>query len=197
MAEMFDYTAKRQLIQMLCAVTFFHGSEFILAIASHGRTNVTLESLLISKHYVLAMLFSLGEYLIESYFFPGLKMYWWVSNSGLVMVVVGEILRKLAIITAGKAFTHLIKRRREEDHNLVTSGVYKFVRHPGYTGFLVWSVGTQIMLCNPISTIVFSVVVWHFFATRIPYEEFYLRSFFGAEYVSYAARVPSGIPFVK
>ncbi|CAM8959423.1 unnamed protein product [Rhodiola kirilowii] len=194
---MLSYTAKRQLLQMFCAVTFFHGSEFILAVVNHGISNVTLESLLISKHYVLAMIFSLAEYMIELYFFPGLKILWWVSNSGLVMVVIGEVLRKLAIITAGKAFTHLIKRRREEHHNLVTNGVYKLVRHPGYTGFLVWSVGTQVMLCNPISTVVFLVVVWQFFATRIPYEEYYLRSFFGVQYEAYAERVPSGIPFVK
>uniref|UniRef100_A0A7N0VFU7 Protein-S-isoprenylcysteine O-methyltransferase n=1 Tax=Kalanchoe fedtschenkoi TaxID=63787 RepID=A0A7N0VFU7_KALFE len=197
MTDMFGYMAKRQLFQMFCAIIFFHGSEFILAVVHHGRSNVTLESLLISKHYVLAMLFSLAEYVIELYFFPGLKSYWWISNSGLVMVVIGEILRKLAIVTAGKAFTHLIKRRREQHHNLVTHGVYKFVRHPGYTGFLVWSVGTQVMLCNPISTAVFLVVVWQFFATRIPYEEYYLRSFFGSQYDEYAERVPSGIPFVK
>ncbi|CAM8971310.1 unnamed protein product [Rhodiola kirilowii] len=194
---MSGYMAKRQLLQMFCAVTFFHGSEFILAIYSHGKTNVTLESLLISKHYAFAMLFSVAEYLIELYLFPGMKSYWWGSNFGLVMVVIGEIIRKLAIITAGKAFTHLIKRRQEQHHTLVTHGVYKSVRHPGYSGFLIWSVGTQVMLCNPISTAVFSGVIWQFFATRIPYEEYYLQAFFGSQYDAHAEKVPSGIPFVK
>ncbi|KAJ6366004.1 hypothetical protein OIU77_002554 [Salix suchowensis] len=138
------------------------------------------------KAYVFAMMFALLEYVVEIALFPGLKEYWWISNLGLVMVIIGEITRKLAIVTAGQAFTHLIKVNHEDQHNLITHGVYRFVRHPSYTGFLIWSVGTQIMLCNPISTIGFAIVVWRFFAQRIPYEEFFLRQFFGSEYEEYA-----------
>ncbi|XP_027095781.1 probable protein-S-isoprenylcysteine O-methyltransferase isoform X2 [Coffea arabica] len=98
---------------------------------------------------------------------------------------------------SGQAFTHLIKHYHQENHKLVTHGVYQFVRHPGYSGFFIWAVGTQFMLCNPLSTVAFAIVVWRFFALRIPYEEFYLRQFFGSEYEDYARRVPSGIPFVK
>nr|XP_043636517.1 protein-S-isoprenylcysteine O-methyltransferase B-like [Erigeron canadensis] len=194
--DVFGYTASRQLSQMLFAVFFFHGSEYLLAIIFHGKSNVTLNSLLISQQYILAMILSVLEYLLELYFFPGLKEYWWISNLGLVMVVVGEVIRKLAIITAGRAFTHLIQRHHEVHHKLVTHGVYSIVRHPGYTGFLIWSVGTQVMLCNPLATIAFTLVVWNFFHRRIPYEEYFLRRFFG-DYEEFAKRVPSGIPFVQ
>ncbi|GMI79019.1 ISOPRENYL CYSTEINE METHYLTRANSFERASE B, ARABIDOPSIS THALIANA ISOPRENYL CYSTEINE METHYLTRANSFERASE B [Hibiscus trionum] len=180
----------------LLAILFFHSSEYVLAVAIHGLSNVNLSSLLVSKEYVLAMVFSLVEYFFELLLFPGLKEIWWVSNLGLVMVVVGEIVRKLAIVTAGRSFTHLIRVNHEDHHRLVTSGVYAFVRHPSYCGFLIWSVGTQLMLCNPISTVGFAVVVWRFFASRIPYEEYFLRQFFGADYEEYARTVPSGVPFV-
>lgn len=158
---------------------------------------MTLQSLLISKHYIIAMIFSVLEYLGEYAFFPGLKEHWWLSYLGLAFVLMGEVIRKMAVLTAGRAFTHLIRTHREEQHKLVTHGIYSFVRHPGYSGFLIWSVGTQILLLNPISTVAFALVVWRFFAGRIPYEENYLRRFFGTEYVEYARRVPSGIPFVK
>ncbi|XWS54379.1 hypothetical protein CRYUN_Cryun10bG0085300 [Craigia yunnanensis] len=197
MTEILSYTACRQLSQMLLAIAFFHTSEYILAVSIHGRSNVTLKSLLISKNFLLAMIFSLLEYLLEIVLFPGLKEYWWISDTGLAMVVIGEIIRKLAIITAGQAFTHLIKVYHEEHHQLITHGVYRFIRHPGYSGFLIWSVGTQIMLCNPISTVAFAIVVWKFFAERIPYEEYFLKQFFGSDYEEYARRVPSGVPFVK
>ncbi|KAE8023014.1 hypothetical protein FH972_008770 [Carpinus fangiana] len=196
-SDIFSYTAYRQLSQMFLAILFFHGSEYILALASHGRSNVTLNSLLISKNYLFAMIFSLLEYFIEIALVPGLKELWWVSNLGLGMVIIGEIIRKTAIITAGQAFTHLIRIRHEDHHKLITNGIYGFVRHPGYCGFFIWSVGTQIMLCNPVSTIAFVVVVWRFFAQRIPYEEYFLRQFFGSQYVEYAQRVPSGVPFVS
>ncbi|GAV76078.1 ICMT domain-containing protein [Cephalotus follicularis] len=196
-AEISSYTACRQLSQMFLAIIFFHSSEYVLAITIHGRSNVTLQSLLVSKNYLLAMIFSLLEYFVEIVLFPGLKEYWWISNFGLAMVIIGEIIRKMAIITAGRAFTHVIKRYHEEHHKLVTHGVYRFVRHPGYCGFFIWSVGTQIMLCNPISTVSFAIIVRHFFAERIPYEEYFLKQFFMREYEEYAQRVPSGVPFVK
>ncbi|XP_057972049.1 protein-S-isoprenylcysteine O-methyltransferase A [Malania oleifera] len=197
MTEIISYTACRQLSQMFLAIIFFHGSEYILAVSFHGRSNVTLSSLLITKNYVLAIICSLLEYFAEIILFPGLKEYWWISNLGLVMVIIGELIRKLAILTAGQAFTHLIRVYHVEHHELITHGVYRFVRHPGYCGFFIWSIGTQIMLCNPISTAAFAVVVWYFFAKRIPYEEFFLRQFFGPQYDEYAQRVSSGIPFVK
>ncbi|GKV11606.1 hypothetical protein SLEP1_g22850 [Rubroshorea leprosula] len=195
-AEIFSHAAT-QLSEMVLAIIFFHSSEYALAIAIHGRSNVTLTSLLISKHYVLAMIFSLLEYFFEIILFPWLKEFWWISNFGLAMVVIGEVIRKLAIITAGRAFTHLIKIHHEEHHKLVTHGVYRFVRHPGYCGFLIWAVGIQIMLCNPMSTVAFAIIVWRFFAERILYEEYFLRHFFGSNYDDYVRRVPSGVPFVK
>ncbi|KAL2936798.1 Protein-S-isoprenylcysteine O-methyltransferase B [Bienertia sinuspersici] len=197
MIELFSYTACRQLSEFIVAIIFFHVSEYLLAVCTHGRSTVTLKSLLISKNYVMAMMCSLLEYWVEITYFPKLKEHWWISNLGLVLVVIGEAIRKGAMITAGRAFTHLIKIHQEEHHRLVSHGIYGFVRHPGYCGFFIWSVGTQIMLLNPICTPVFAVVVWKFFSERIPYEEFYLRQFFDDEYDEYAQRVPSGVPFVK
>ncbi|XP_061356045.1 protein-S-isoprenylcysteine O-methyltransferase A-like isoform X2 [Gastrolobium bilobum] len=197
MTEILSYTACRQLSSMFLAIIFFHGSEYFLALVIHGRSRVTLKSFLISKNYLFAMIFSLLEYIIEIVLFPELKEYWVISDLGLAMVVIGEVIRKMAIITAGQAFTHLIKVYHDEHHQLITHGIYRFVRHPGYCGFLIWSVGTQIMLCNPISTIAFAVVVWRFFAKRIPYEEYFLRQFFGAKYEEYAQQVMSGVPFVN
>lgn len=197
MTEIFSYTACIQLSLLFASIIFFHVSEYILAIFFHGRSNVTLSSLLLSKNYLLAMVFSMLEYFVEITFFPGLKELWWVSSFGLLLIIVGEIIRKMAIITAGRAFTHLIRIYHVNDHRLITHGIYAVVRHPGYCGFFIWSVGTQVMLCNPISTLGFTVVVWNFFARRIPYEEFFLRQFFGPEYEEYTRRVPSGVPFVK
>ena len=35
----------------------------------------------------------------------------------------------------------------------------RFVRHPGYLGWFIWAVGTQVLLCNPLSMISFAYVV--------------------------------------
>lgn len=73
---------------------------------------------------------------------------------------------------------------KEEHHGvLVTHGVYSFSRHPGYFGFFWWALGTQILLSNPVSLLLFSVVLWRFFNERISAEETYLIRFFGDDYV--------------
>jgi protein-S-isoprenylcysteine O-methyltransferase len=189
--------ATRQLSQLFIALLFFHISEFILAVIIHGASRVNVNSFLISNQYIFAMICGLIEYAIEYTFVPELKMQWWVSNIGLVMVVTGELVRKTGIITARRGFTHDIRMYLRDDHELVTNGIYSYIRHPGYSGFFIWSVGTQVMLCNPLCTIGYALVTWRFFEKRIRYEEFFLRRFFNYQYVEYAQRVPSGIPFIK
>ncbi|KAI5011202.1 hypothetical protein ZWY2020_013339 [Hordeum vulgare] len=189
--------ARAQAWQFAAALVLFHGSEYILAAFFHGHRNVTATSLLISKQYVLAMSFAMAEHLTESLFFPEIKGYLFVSNIGLLMVLFGEIIRKIAVVTAGRAFTHVIRIQYEDQHQLVTHGIYRFMRHPGYSGFLLWAVGTQVMLCNPVSTVLFALVLWRFFSKRIPYEEFFLRQFFGSQYEEYARKVHSGLPFIN
>ena len=101
-------------------------------------------------------------------------------------------------MTAGHNFTHLVSESKEAKHALVTDGVYRFVRHPGYCGWFWWSVGTQVMLANPLSAIGFAYFSYRFFAHRIKQEEALLESsdFFGDEYTRYKATTPTYIPFI-
>ena len=50
-----------------------------------------------------------------------------------------------------------VAEKKKEDHVLVTSGIYSLVRHPGYFGWFWWSVGTQILMFNPICAVGFAV----------------------------------------
>lgn len=190
-------TPWEQLWVMLAAVAFFHTSEFLLALAFHGRRRVNAASTLISGPYLVALVLSMVEHALESRFAPGLKGQAFVSYAGLAMVVLGEGLRKLAVVTANKSFTHDIKVDKRQEHKLVTHGIYRFFRHPSYLGFFIWSIGTQVLLVNPVCIVGYTVVTWRFFENRIPYEEYFLCRFFGQDYVDYANRVPSGMPFIK
>ncbi|PON91236.1 Protein-S-isoprenylcysteine O-methyltransferase [Trema orientale] len=197
MTQVFTPTVRRQLSQMFLAELFFQISECVLAIIFGGNPKATLQILLFNKTYLFDMIFTLSEYFIEVFLVPELKELLWISYLGLLMVITGEIIRKIAMITAGYAFTHQIRTSRDENHRLVTHGIYKYMRHPGYSGYLMWSVGIQIMLCSPLSTIRTAIVVWRFFYERILLEENSLRKLFGAQFDEYARRVPSGVPFVK
>jgi len=97
---------------------FIFGSVVSNKVASHA-------ALLISKQYVLAMSFAMLEHLTEILIFPEVKEYWFISNIGLLMVLISEIIRKLAVVTAGRAFTHVIRIYHEDQHQLITHGVYR------------------------------------------------------------------------
>ncbi|KAH7291418.1 hypothetical protein KP509_29G016000 [Ceratopteris richardii] len=187
-------------VQLPCffvALFIFHISEFLLALLIHGSEKVSTSSFLFSKEYILAMTCGLLEYGMEAFYVPSLKSKMHISFIGLTLLCVGEAIRKTAILTAKQNFTHDIKIYHHENHELVTHGVYRFVRHPSYLGFFIWSAGTQVLLVNPICTVGYMIVTWRYFAQRISFEEYFLRQFFGKQYIDYARRVHSGIPFVK
>lgn len=73
---------------------------------------------------------------------------------------------------------------------------YKYFRHPSYVGFYYWSVGTQLLLGNPICAVCYSLASWYFFKRRIPYEERTLLKYFPDEYPAYVTNTWSGLPFI-
>eukprot|EP00735_Rhodelphis_limneticus_P002202 TRINITY_DN12998_c0_g1::TRINITY_DN12998_c0_g1_i1::g.11045::m.11045 TRINITY_DN12998_c0_g1::TRINITY_DN12998_c0_g1_i1::g.11045 ORF type:complete len:188 (-),score=3.95,sp/Q7XSR9/ICMT_ORYSJ/47.80/1e-55,ICMT/PF04140.9/8.6e-29,PEMT/PF04191.8/1.5e-13,DUF1295/PF06966.7/2.2e-07,NnrU/PF07298.6/0.0015,ERG4_ERG24/PF01222.12/0.0031 TRINITY_DN12998_c0_g1_i1:97-660(-) len=177
-------------------LVFYHLSEFSLT-AYYNREELCFDSLLLSKDYLIAMSVAITEYMIELYFFPWLKEYHTLSMIGFILVIIGEGLRKVSMIQAKQSFTHNIQHHKRKEHTLVTSGLYHYIRHPGYLGWFIWSISTQILLMNPISFVAFAVVSWMFFADRIPYEERLLLRFFGDEYEEYRKRTPTWIPFIR
>ena len=120
-----------------------------------------------------------------------------LSIPGLVFVFVGQISRSLAMITCGESFNHIIQKSKKDNHALVTFGIYKYLRHPSYFGFFYWSIGTQLMLGNCISSILFSGASYMFFNTRIPFEEKTLLKLFPDQYPEYLNTTIIGIPFIK
>lgn len=87
--------------------------------------------------------------------------------------------------------------RKAASHELVTGGVYAYLRHPSYFGFFWWGLGTQLLLGNGICFVGYAVVLWRFFSERIAKEEELLVGFFGAEYEGYRRRTRVGIPFIR
>lgn len=115
---------------------------------------------------------------------------------GLGMVVVGQVVRSLAMVQAGTNFNHIVQHRKANEHQLVTTGIYHYLRHPSYFGFFWWGLGTQLVLGNVICFLGYAIVLWRFFARRISGEEELLVAFFGDDYVKYRQRTGVGIPFI-
>mgnify|MGYP003310700728 FL=1 len=174
----------------------YHVSEYAIARA-YNRATLSRSSFLFSTPYCVAMSLAVLEYALELVLAPELKRASatrGIKIAGLACATLGDGLRKAAQVTAGASFTHLIQTKRRREHQLITHGVYRHIRHPGYLGWLVWCVGTQILLCNPIGAVGFAVAAWRFFKARVPFEEARLRAMFPGEYAAYAARTRTWIP---
>jgi protein-S-isoprenylcysteine O-methyltransferase len=179
------YTVENVFVRLVAA---FHLSEFCWFLSVHPST-LTFDSFLLnnSKEYTACMLLAAFEFSLP------MRRYLYIQCIGYFFAFLGLIVRMVAIWTARAAFTHRLVTERSTGHRLIDTGIYKYMRHPGYAGWLAWAVGCQLGLGNMFCSIVFALISWLFFRERIRQEEFYLIKFFGTDYVSYKSVTRSGI----
>lgn len=187
-----------QLPLYVILVMAFHFLEyFITSLYQYDKVNVDSFVIRNGFTYIIAHSIALFETLVEMYVSPNWKsQYTILKFLGLFIAVSGQSLRSLAMIHAGESFSHLISVEKQSNHRLIKTGVYSLVRHPSYVGFFYWAIGTQILLVNPVSLVIFIYLLYRFFLSRIQFEEIKLIEFFGKDYVQYKKEVRSGLPFV-
>jgi protein-S-isoprenylcysteine O-methyltransferase Ste14 len=100
-------------------------------------------------------------------------------------MAVGFALRQWSIATLGRFFT--VDVRVHADQSVVTRGPYHWVRHPSYTGLIVFFVGVGFALSNWASLGLFAVLPTIGLVVRIHAEERALASALGDAYRDYEA----------
>ena len=113
---------------------------------------------------------------------------------GSILVITGLIIRWTAISQLGKYFT--VKIGIQQDQALVTTGLYKIIRHPSYTGMLIYYIGLGMLMENLVSLLIlfgFSLIAILY---RIKFEEKVLKQHFGNEFQNYKSSTYKLIPFV-
>ncbi len=76
----------------------------------------------------------------------------WTGDLGLIWRVVGAVVLivgyEVAIwaMQANAYFSTAVRIQSERGHTVCRNGPYRFVRHPGYIGFMLMPVGTAILL---------------------------------------------------
>ncbi|KAJ7075515.1 hypothetical protein B0H15DRAFT_1010591 [Mycena belliarum] len=125
---------------------------------------------------------------------------------GVVAVISGAAMRLTSFHALGELFTFDLTVHPK--HRLVTSGPYRFVRHPAYTGTLTMiaglafshlSPGSWLWEClplhrSPVIAVVLGVVWWLWMLgvglSRVKAEDAQMRKLFPEEWVAYAKTVP-------
>jgi len=81
-------------------------------------------------------------------------------------------------------------------HRMATAGVYAYVRHPQYVGFIMVMLGFLLQWPTLLTLAMFPVLVWMYVHLAHQEERESLREF-GDEYRRYMDRVPGFIPNLK
>jgi protein-S-isoprenylcysteine O-methyltransferase Ste14 len=122
---------------------------------------------------------------------------WPESNTlrygGLSCVGIGVGLRVAGMMQLKKLFSGFVSIQKE--HHLVTTGCYRWVRHPIYTGSLLALAGLFLVFRSQLIVLILPLyLIGTLF--RIADEERLLGEVFGQEYERYRARTWRLIPFL-
>lgn len=191
-----------RLPAFLLCLSVFHYLEYETT-ARYNLPTLRASSFLLFSNgtaYNVAYALALVEIITTSLFFPEWQARWtnpWTLSLGAALIVMGQVVRSTAMCTAGTNFNHLPATTKKVGHELVTNGVYAYLRHPSYFGFFWWAIGTQLLVGNKVCGAGYVIVLWQFFKHRIVGEEKHLVEFFGVEYERFRERTPTGIPFIR
>jgi protein-S-isoprenylcysteine O-methyltransferase Ste14 len=117
-----------------------------------------------------------------------------LTIAGLVVIVLGVVLRWWAIATLGRSFTRDVAVRA--DQTVVQRGPYHRIRHPAYAGTLLTMLGVGLALTNWASLLVIvgCNLAGHLY--RVSVEERALHATLGQPYIDYMRRTKRFVPFV-
>jgi protein-S-isoprenylcysteine O-methyltransferase Ste14 len=101
----------------------------------------------------------------------------WLTLTGIMLVLLGW---------------HKIHKAQ----GLVTDGVYKYIRHPQYTGLFLIMVGWILHFPTLLTLVIFPVLVVAYYWLAIK-EERQLEEVFGADYGKYEAQTPRFFPHLR
>jgi protein-S-isoprenylcysteine O-methyltransferase Ste14 len=124
------------------------------------------------------------------------KEFWTIDGEsirwlGVVLFAAGGALRIWPVFVLGRRFSGLVAI--QPGHTLVTTGIYRIIRHPSYLGLLVNSLGWALAFRSAVGLLLTALLLPPLLA-RIRSEETLLRTQFGGEYDTYCSRTSRLIP---
>lgn len=140
----------------------------------------------------LIIAINLGGFLSFNTYHPIMQNEY-VRYAGLCIIVAGMLFRLYCVRMLGKYFT--VQITVKDDHKLIDTGVYKYLRHPSYTGSLLSFIGLGVSMNNWLSLLVIFIPVFIAFQYRIRLEEKMLEESIKG-YTDYKKRTWRLIPYL-
>jgi len=118
----------------------------------------------------------------------------WLGFVGAMLGVSGLILRYFALTTLGRFFTRTLRETKK--HQLVTTGIYQYIRHPGYLSDILIFLGAGFLTQNFLVMGIIAISFAAAYSYRIKTEEKMLKEIFPHEYAKYQKTSKRLVPFV-
>jgi protein-S-isoprenylcysteine O-methyltransferase len=116
----------------------------------------------------------------------------WLRPAALVIMLAGFAIRWTAILSLGSSFSTNVAIHSTQ--TLRTTGVYRWVRHPSYSGMLLNFAAVGIYQRNWISLAIVLLFPTAALIYRIHVEESALLEAFGAQYADYSTTTRRLVP---
>ncbi len=114
-----------------------------------------------------------------------------VYNIGIAMTAAGIAFAVWARVHLGVNWSRSVTLR--QNHELITSGPYRLVRHPIYTGLLFGLAGTVLAEGQPRALIALALIAWALWR-KLRLEETWMCEQFGESYADYSRRTAALVP---
>jgi protein-S-isoprenylcysteine O-methyltransferase len=120
----------------------------------------------------------------------------WNAMTGvsLTLAVFGLLLRSWSVRTLGKFFTWHVETQSHQ--KVVTTGPYRYLRHPSYTGAYLTYVFCPLFIGAPKAALASVFILGLAFIRRIKYEEALLLKDLGSEYAEFCRTRKRLLPFI-
>lgn len=144
------------------------------------------------REKMLFRLFALAFLLLPLYFltpwidFASMPLPGWLRWSGGGLASLGIVLFGWAHQSLGKNWTAVLALAQE--HELVQSGPYQYVRHPMYAAFFIIGIGFTLLAENWLIGVIYLIPLWVMYMARARAEEQMMVERFGEMYREYIKR---------
>lgn len=118
-----------------------------------------------------------------------------IGYLGMYISIALTVIALILIVLGWRDVYHGYWKKTKGAGKVIKTGVYKYIRHPQYTGVLLIAIGLILNWATLTTLLMFPAIVWMYIRLAKK-EEQDMISEFGEEYINYSRKTKKFIPFI-